>query len=175
MKKSLFLFLCLMIVSLFPNRILYAQETAETPGHTLTIYLDRQNQMAVRMAIGIYEKEKKEAEGTEQASYYPEIQWNLVDKSGLEPEAFQTELEAELEAGGGPDLIFVDRDSTRNPYELMAQGCFWILENSWKRMRNTSLFPFIPELWRPGNGKAVSISCRFPLIPRCCFPRKKFS
>ena len=89
MKKSLFLFLCLMIVSLVPNRILYAQETAETPGHTLTIYLDRQNQMAVRMAIGIYEKEKKEAEGTEQASYYPEIQWNLVDKSGLEPEAFQ--------------------------------------------------------------------------------------
>ena len=123
-KITFFLSVCLLISSLFPNRILYAQETAETPGHTLTIYLDRQNQMAVRMAIGIYEKEKKEAEGTEQASYYPEIQWNLVDKSGLEPEAFQAELEAELEAGGGPDLIFVDRDSTRNPYELMAQGCF---------------------------------------------------
>lgn len=94
------------------------EENTDRPDQTITIYLDRKNQVSVRMAVTMYERNRAASSEGE----YPAITWNLVDKSALSPEQYQAELWEELQNGGGPDVIFVDGDSVADPYLLMYGG-----------------------------------------------------
>lgn len=96
----------------------------------VTIYLDKTNEYIVRQAIGRYEQSSKSDEKN-----YPDISWNLVDKSYMSAQELQNEILEEMDAGEGPDLVFVDKMSVDNPYELMEKEYLYdmsdmIAENS---------------------------------------------
>lgn len=86
----------------------------------ITIWVDAGNEYYVRMLAGDYYDEKQKDE--EYAKSLPDVSWNLVDKSCLSPGQFRSALQKELDAGGGPDIIFMDKDSGVSPQELAESG-----------------------------------------------------
>ncbi len=96
----------------------FAEEQGQED-NTLTIYLDKENQYTVRMAVAVYEHQRSTWWDPE---VFPDITWNLVDKSALSREELQQLIWEELKRGEGPDLIFVDEESVDDPYKLMYGG-----------------------------------------------------
>lgn len=90
----------------------------------ITIYLDHTNEVYVRMMVALYDNLSQVAQYSGETDKYPEISWNLVDKSGLTAEDYRAELLSELETGEGPDLIFLDEYSCESPEFLMKNGYF---------------------------------------------------
>ena len=79
MKRFLssLILLCLFMLLVFP--IYSNASTRETASaNTVTIYLHRENELLIRGAVAEYERNQKYIDDE---TDYPEIHWNLVDKS----------------------------------------------------------------------------------------------
>lgn len=100
------------------------QTAKEKEPTEITIYLDHSNQVYVRAMVAMYENMSEIARYSRESGKYPEVTWNLVDKSGLTAQDYRAELLAELEEGNGPDLVFLDEYSCESPEALMEAGYF---------------------------------------------------
>ncbi|HIR28619.1 MAG TPA: hypothetical protein IAB84_11690, partial [Candidatus Choladousia intestinigallinarum] len=117
---------CLLLTSAFPlSGEVFANE--EVSDNTVTIYLYRENELPVRMAVERYEQFRRDAAGTPLEAAYPDISWNLVDKSYLSEETFQALLWEELAAGGGPDILLTGDGGFDDSQALLASGYLYDL------------------------------------------------
>ena len=98
----------------------------DTP--VLTIWVDALSQYPVRMACYNYYYGKQNEALMGNYDPYPELSWEIVDKSYLSPTQWAAELEEAVKAGEGPDLIYVDESSAVDLQRAMEEG--WFLELS---------------------------------------------
>lgn len=91
-------------------------------GDTVTVYLHGANELLVRLAAAGYEEKRKAAAGTGEEEGYPEIVWNLVDKSYLSKKEFEQSLFEELRAGEGPDVILTGEGGIQDAQALLEAG-----------------------------------------------------
>lgn len=75
---------------------------------TFTIYVDSESQALIEAGVAKYERLDN-----------PEVTWRLVDKTDLTPKEFEKELQVDLKAGEGPDVIFVNEATAVDPYLQM--------------------------------------------------------
>lgn len=127
----------------------------------ITIYLDKTNGYVVRKAIGRYELARKSDEKN-----YPEISWNLVDKSYMSADELQNEIMEELKAGEGPDLVFVDKMSVNNPYELMGENYLYDMKDliDGNEKKQTYIPGSLEEGSVDGKQYLIPISVTTPLL-----------
>ena len=104
-----------------------AAEEGSASDNTVTVYLYRENELLIRGAVTEYEKACQSAAGTPAEEFFPEITWNLVDKSDLSQTEFQALLWEELEAGGGPDLLLTGPGGFLDARSLLESGCLYDL------------------------------------------------
>lgn len=83
----------------------------------LTIWVDSGNELEVRQALAQYVSFSRRY-----GDIYPQISWELLDKSYLTPQQFCRELEQEIKAGGGPDLIYMNEYNGISPQYFMEKG-----------------------------------------------------
>lgn len=95
----------------------------------LTVWLDQENEYLLRQMISIYEYNVKAAKGGIYEEYYPEVIWELVDKSYLTPVQYRRELMDALDAGEGPDLIYMDGFNEINPVDMISAGYLLPMED----------------------------------------------
>lgn len=112
------LMLCLFLTGCAWNR---KEEPARTK---LTIWLDGENEYEVRNRIRVYSSVKKNPLifKEDMKKYFPDIQWELVEKNYLSPEQYRQELARALENGEGPDIIYMDGRNGVDPVELIRSG-----------------------------------------------------
>lgn len=115
----------------------------------ITIWLDEDSEYVVRWAVTNY----KWLSGSykEWNENYPEITWNLVDKGYLSPEEFRAELERELKAGKGPDLIYMDEYNGISPRYLMESGYLMELEDITKITTREGEWSYLPGTLEAGQ------------------------
>ncbi len=127
MKRFLssLIFLCLFMLFVFP---IYSNASTreKASANTVTIYLHRENELLIRGAVAEYERNQKYIDDE---TDYPEIHWNLVDKSELSEEQFQTLLWKELSAGGGPDLLLTGPGGFTDSKTLLESGYLYNLSS----------------------------------------------
>ncbi len=154
---ALLLLICAAsVLFLRPRYLRPGTDTAE-----VTIYLDHGNQAYVRAMVAMYENLSEIAQYSEESEIYPRITWKLVDKSGLTARDYREELLAELEAGEGPDLIFLDEYSCEDPAAWMEAGYFADL-SGWME---SDTCVFLASRFLPGTLEAGQNDGRQYLIP----------
>ncbi len=94
------------------------QEAAE---QKLTIWLDAENEYDVRYRAAFYLDAREKLQGTEYASYFTDMDFELVSKSGLSGQQYREEMELALEKGEGPDIIYMDACNGVDPTELIKE------------------------------------------------------
>lgn len=138
-----------------------ADDRKKSNDNEVTIYIDETNSYIVRQAIGRYELARKS-----NSKSYPEISWNLVDKSYMSSEELNAEIYDEIEAGEGPDLVFVDKSSIYNPYELMEKNYLYDMSDILDA--DTATNTYVPGTLEEGNidGKQylIPISVTAPIL-----------
>lgn len=135
----------------------------EDDGVELTVWLDEENETDLRVRIANYEV-WKQAVPEQYRQYYPDIQWNLVDKGGLTPEQYRKELSAALEEGGGPDIIYMDTYNNVSPGELMENGSLLALGDVtvWRGDTDVEFVEGILEAGKSGGEQYI-----IPLYMEC--------
>ncbi|MDO4297625.1 MAG: ABC transporter substrate-binding protein [Lachnospiraceae bacterium] len=132
-RQKVILNIAVLIIVIAAGAIAVSQITEKKSvgeSNEITVYLDRSNQVYVRMMVAMYDNLSQIAQYSGEEDQYPQISWNLVDKSNLSAEDYREELLQELEAGSGPDLVFLDAYSCESPEALMEEGYFEDLD-SW--------------------------------------------
>lgn len=111
-----------------PGRAAEAEKEASGEGiPELTIWLDPDSEAVFRQALDHYGWFRDNYKDMETA--FPALTWKLVDKSYLSPGQLEAELKTALEAGEGPDLIYMDEYNGISPKDLMEQGYLMELED----------------------------------------------
>ncbi|MDO4297181.1 MAG: extracellular solute-binding protein, partial [Lachnospiraceae bacterium] len=139
-----------------------SQETPE-----LTIWVDSDSEYIVRMALSDYVGGSESNVGTKYEAEFPEVSWNLVDKSYLSAEQYQAELEAELASGSGPDLIFMDQANGIDPVSLMESSYLMELEGMTERYlrMNPSYLPGTLQAGqKDGKQYILPLSIQCPVV-----------
>ena len=161
---------CLLLTSAFPlSGEVFANE--EVSDNTVTIYLYRENELPVRMAVERYEQFRRDAAGTPLEAAYPDISWNLVDKSYLSEETFQALLWEELAAGGGPDILLTGDGGFDDSQALLASGYLYDLsgyESLYMRSGDLEAETYLPGALEAGQQGGIQyllpLTAEFPLL-----------
>ena len=161
---------CLLLTSAFPlSGEVFAKE--EVSDNTVTIYLYRENELPVRMAVERYEQFRRDAAGTPLEAAYPDISWNLVDKSYLSEGAFQALLWEELAAGGGPDILLTGGGGFDDSQALLASGYLYDLsgyESLYMRSGALESETYLPGALEAGQQGGIQyllpLTAEFPLL-----------
>ncbi|MGI5960282.1 MAG: ABC transporter substrate-binding protein [Massiliimalia sp.] len=121
-----------------------SEKSAEKQGKEgLTLYVDAQSELLIQYAMGDIEKTAIEP-----------IHWNLVDLRNLTPEEFQKKLYKDLEAGKGPDVIFINPDTCPDPYLAMQKGYFMDLTEAIEQFEGHE-DTIVPDLLEEGSYQGV--------------------
>ena len=169
-KVSASIAFCLLLTSAFPlSGEVFAKE--EVSDNTVTIYLYRENELPVRRAVGWYEQFRQDAAGTPLEAAYPDISWNLVDKSYLSEGAFQSLLWEELAAGGGPDILLTGDGGFDDSQALLASGYLYDLsgyESLYMRSGDLEAETYLPGALEAGQQGGIQyllpLTAEFPLL-----------
>ncbi|HIR28621.1 MAG TPA: extracellular solute-binding protein [Candidatus Choladousia intestinigallinarum] len=172
MNKKVFpvIILCLLLTCIFP---LYVNASAKEASseNTVTIYLYRDSELPLREAAVRYMQNRRFVAGTPQESSYPDISWNLVDKSHLTEEEFQALLREELAAGGGPDILLTGDGGFDDSQELLSSGYLYDLsgyESLFMRNDQVDADMYIPCVLEAGQQGGVQyllpLTAEFPIL-----------
>lgn len=126
-----------------------AAEEAAVP--ELTIWVDPASEEVIRNAMVNY-KWLCQSYGAG-SDFYPDLTWKLVDKSYLTPAQFRRELVQELEAGGGPDLIYMDEFNGISPQVLMESGYLLELEHITEKNLTGGEWKYLPGTLEAGQAE----------------------
>lgn len=88
----------------------------------LTIWLDKDSEYNMRFWTSFYIFARDAAKGTDMEEWYTDMDFAFVSKNSLSPRQFREELYKALEAGEGPDIIYMDEYNGINPRELIESG-----------------------------------------------------
>lgn len=130
---------------IFSVRIVRAEESIPE----ITIWVDQDSEYVIRMALVNYEWLGRGYGGENEN--FPVLSYNLVDKSYLTPEQFGQELEQELQAGRGPDLIYIDEASGISPQYLMESGYLLELKDITKNTLREGNWEYLPGVLESGQ------------------------
>ncbi len=133
-------------------------EAAEEEIPSLTIWVSAASEYPVRMTCYSYYMAAQMASLGENAGETPELSWNFVDKSYLTKEQLGEELTAAIQAGEGPDLIYLDACSGVDIPKAMEEGWFLEIEIP-DRINNT------PAEYAPGILEAGQYQGKQYLLP----------
>lgn len=168
-----FIFCCLMAGCAKPDKGTGKEpsgdemaEAQEKAGKQATFWLYRENEVLNRYVAGAFVQAQGQMKGTKYEQYYPEISIKMVDKSYLTPEQYRKELQEALDAGNGPDLIFMDACNGVSPEDMADSGKLAPLEKAadWYG----SDVPYIAGTLEAGQGGgrqyAVPVSLQCPVL-----------
>lgn len=83
----------------------------EETGDLFTIYLDESTAVLTDALVARYSQEYG----------LPKLDWNLVDCTSLSVEGMEQRLRKELQAGKGPDLIFINANTCADPERFLRE------------------------------------------------------
>ncbi len=104
--------------------------------------------------------------------YFPNVELNVeaISCQELSIEAYQTQLAAEVMAGSGPDVIFIEleEDAYINPYKMMQAGAFLDLTEYFRNDASYNPSDFYQPVMDAGRYRGrqylVPVWIRFPLF-----------
>ncbi len=104
--------------------------------------------------------------------YFPNVDLRVeaIDVGDMPIESYQTQLAAEVMAGSGPDVVFIEMESGAyiNPYKMMQAGAFLDLTDYFRNDANCNPSDFYQPVMDAGRYRGrqylVPVWIRFPLF-----------